>query len=108
MLTRTVTRQTAPAPLPDVLDGVRAIAVKDLGPIVQQIDADGLYPEAVLRAFGFKSDTGFYRVGNTDNAGTADHNLKLSQERAEAVAAWLTAHGVPATRLTTKASISCT
>jgi alkylation response protein AidB-like acyl-CoA dehydrogenase len=52
MLTRTVTRQTAPAPLPDVLDGVRAIAVKDLGPIVQQIDADGLYPEAVLRAFG--------------------------------------------------------
>ncbi len=26
---------------------------------------------AVLRAFGFKSDTGFYRVGNTDNAGTA-------------------------------------
>jgi outer membrane protein OmpA-like peptidoglycan-associated protein len=40
--------------------------------------------------------------GHTDNSGSAEHNLKLSQERADAVAAWLTSHGVPATRLTTK------
>jgi OOP family OmpA-OmpF porin len=40
--------------------------------------------------------------GHTDNVGTADHNLKLSQERADAVATWLVGHGIPASRLTTK------
>jgi outer membrane protein OmpA-like peptidoglycan-associated protein len=38
--------------------------------------------------------------GHTDNSGTADHNTQLSQERAEAVAAWLVEHGVPSERLT--------
>jgi outer membrane protein OmpA-like peptidoglycan-associated protein len=38
--------------------------------------------------------------GHSDNSGTADHNTQLSQERAEAVAAWLVEHGVPSERLT--------
>ncbi len=37
--------------------------------------------------------------GHTDNSGTADHNRTLSEERAEAVQAWLVQHGVPADRL---------
>jgi alkylation response protein AidB-like acyl-CoA dehydrogenase len=49
MLTSTAIRETAASP---VLEAARAIAASDLGPIVQQIDAEGLYPEAVLRAFG--------------------------------------------------------
>ena len=40
--------------------------------------------------------------GHTDNTGAAEHNMKLSQERADAVAAWLTAHGVDKSRLVTK------
>jgi len=52
MLTSTVVRETTPDATAPVLESVRAIAASDLGPIVQQIDAEGLYPEAVLRAFG--------------------------------------------------------
>jgi OOP family OmpA-OmpF porin len=41
-----------------------------------------------------------YVVGNTDNVGTLDTNMKLSQGRAEAVVAALTTtHGIVATRL---------
>ena len=40
--------------------------------------------------------------GHTDNTGTPEHNMKLSQERADAVAAWLALHGVDKSRLVTK------
>jgi len=38
--------------------------------------------------------------GHTDNVGAAAANQTLSQKRAQAVVAWLTAHGVAASRLT--------
>lgn len=36
----------------DVVAAVRAVAGRELAPLVTAIDRDGLYPEAVLRAFG--------------------------------------------------------
>jgi outer membrane protein OmpA-like peptidoglycan-associated protein len=41
-------------------------------------------------------------TGYTDGKGEADYNLKLSQKRAEAVADWLTGHGVDVKRITTR------
>jgi len=41
-------------------------------------------------------------TGYTDGKGEEDYNLKLSQKRAEAVADWLTAHGVDKKRITTR------
>jgi alkylation response protein AidB-like acyl-CoA dehydrogenase len=35
-----------------VVGAVRAIAARELAPIVRKIDAEGVYPETVLRAFG--------------------------------------------------------
>jgi outer membrane protein OmpA-like peptidoglycan-associated protein len=41
-------------------------------------------------------------AGHTDSTNTDAYNLKLSQQRAEAVVAWLVKHGVNAPRLTAK------
>jgi OmpA-OmpF porin, OOP family len=40
--------------------------------------------------------------GHTDNQGNAAANQALSEKRAQAVLTWLTAHGIPAARLTAK------
>jgi outer membrane protein OmpA-like peptidoglycan-associated protein len=39
--------------------------------------------------------------GHTDSAGTGPYNMKLSERRAQAVKAWLVAHGVAASRIIT-------
>lgn len=40
--------------------------------------------------------------GHTDNVGKRTYNMSLSAARAEAVETWLTAHGIAATRMTTR------
>lgn len=47
-------------------------------------------------------DTNLFIDGHTDSDGSEEHNLKLSLSRANAVADYLKAHGVPADRFTIK------
>jgi hypothetical protein len=43
---------TDATPASDVVSAVRVLASRELAPLVQRIDADGHYPEDVMRAFG--------------------------------------------------------
>ena len=58
----------------DMLTRVRTIANRDLAPIVRQIDADGLYPEAVMRTFG---DAGAYQ-GHLPRGAATDLNASIA------------------------------
>jgi alkylation response protein AidB-like acyl-CoA dehydrogenase len=48
----TATTNAPPSAGPDVVAAVRELAARELAPLVRQIDAEGLYPEAAMRAFG--------------------------------------------------------
>jgi alkylation response protein AidB-like acyl-CoA dehydrogenase len=50
----------------DVVAAVRAIAARELAPLVQKIDAEGHYPESVLRAFGGAGAFAEHLPGRTD------------------------------------------
>jgi hypothetical protein len=54
MLDRSIMATTSgpPAAAADVIAAMRELASRELAPLVRQIDADGLYPEAVMRGFG--------------------------------------------------------
>jgi|HubBroStandDraft_6_1064221.scaffolds.fasta_scaffold14986_3 alkylation response protein AidB-like acyl-CoA dehydrogenase len=47
-----IRKESSEAAHGDVVGAARAIAVRDLAPIVRKIDAEGFYPEDVLRALG--------------------------------------------------------
>jgi alkylation response protein AidB-like acyl-CoA dehydrogenase len=49
----------------DVVASVRELASRDLAPLVQRIDAEGLYPESVMRAFGRAGAFGAHLPGDT-------------------------------------------
>jgi OOP family OmpA-OmpF porin len=56
----------------------------------------------IVKLLRQNSDVKLRIEGHTDNRANAAANQALSERRAQAVAAWLTAHGVEASRLSAK------
>lgn len=57
--------------------------------------------DKLVKVFTEYPDTNIVIYGYTDNKGAADYNLKLSQDRANSVKAYLTKKGLAASRFTT-------
>lgn len=94
---------TPPDPIVEALQaGVPAI----IHGIHFDLDSDRLRPDAVpalervLSALRATGDQAVVIEGHTDSTGAEDHNLDLSQRRAQTVVAWLVERGVDAARLT--------
>ncbi len=68
----------------------KAVLRADSEPVLTQVLA------LFTRTPGFTAEVG----GHTDNVGTPEYNLKLSDARAAAVKSWLLAHGVASSRVT--------
>ncbi len=56
----------------------------------------------VLKALKARPEMELKIIGHTDNTGSREHNLELSQQRADAVKAWLVNKGIDPARLTTE------
>ncbi len=66
------------------------------------IEAQSAEALAVISSYLNETSGGFYIVGHTDDTGTLESNLKLSEERAASVKrALVSDHGIDATRLET-------
>jgi len=57
--------------------------------------------ESLARILNKYDDTNILIEGDTDNTGTEDYNLKLSERRAQSVASYLMGLGVPNSRIST-------
>jgi OmpA-OmpF porin, OOP family len=64
-------------------------------------DSENILGE-IVKMLQQNSDVKLNVEGHTDNVGSAASNQALSAKRAQAVVAWLTAHGVAGSRLTAK------
>lgn len=73
----------------------------DTGKATIQSDSESLLNE-IAKMLQQNPDVKLNIEGHTDNVGSAAANQTLSEKRAQAVVAWLTAHGVAATRIKAK------
>ena len=82
--------------------------VVTLGDVLFEVDRAELKPGAarnldkLVAALRDNPDTSIAIEGHTDATGSRDHNVDLSQRRAEAVADYLTAHGISAGRVSAR------
>ncbi len=88
----------------DEVDGILLASAGGVGPYNVFFDFDdaaltadaGLLLSTILGDIAKDPDAKVQVVGHTDTVGSQDYNLALSQQRADAVAAYLEANGVPA------------
>jgi len=82
--------------------------VVTLGDVLFEVDRAELKPGAarnldkLVAALRDNADTSIAIEGHTDSTGSRDHNVDLSERRAEAVAGYLTSHGISSSRITSR------
>lgn len=98
---------TPPAPQPDPQPAPTRTAIV-LNNVLFDFDKSNLKPEGkaeldklIAEMQKFPGDT-VVVIGHTDSIGTDAYNMALGQRRADAVAAYLTANGIDASRIATK------
>jgi len=73
----------------------------DTGKATIQADSESILSE-IVKMLQQNPDIKLSVEGHTDNVGSPASNQSLSEKRAQAVVAWLTSHGIPASRLKAK------
>lgn len=102
---RAADAMTALAKLAAVKEETRGLVITLSGSVLFRSDEATLLPEAQTRlgevtdALMETSDRRILIEGHTDSQGSDDHNLDLSQRRADAVRVYLTSRGYDATRI---------
>jgi outer membrane protein OmpA-like peptidoglycan-associated protein len=82
--------------------------VVTLGDVLFEVDRAELKPGAarnldkLVAALRDNADTSIAIEGHTDSTGNRDYNVDLSERRAEAVAGYLTSHGISSSRITSR------
>ena len=105
--TRTVLAELTAAHAAAVKEEPRGIVVTLSGSVLFASGKAALLPSAesslgeVARAVGAEEDKALLVEGHTDSRGSEATNQTLAKARADAVAAYLITHGVPAERVTT-------
>lgn len=70
-----------PAKGADVVDAIRELSSRELSPLVQKIDTEGYYPEAVMRAYGRAGGYACHLPGETaPDLGTAINAMAAAGE----------------------------
>ena len=93
-----------PAPVEEPIKVGQVITLEGINFETNSSDISSYAEDVLERAYGYMRDNPDLEVeisGHTDSRGSRNHNMGLSERRAESVKAWFVAKGISPSRITT-------